>query len=166
MHTQEAGNIACALLRVVPNRVKDFVVRAEPVAFSDAEKKEASAKPMGSVSGVRMNCVDRAIIRIHFQECRHEPNTTGAEPYRSRRQLSGQWLTGWKLPSKLRTEPLPAELECKLSALNPDYKRVVVNGDVLLIEAATRRVVDVMQNANAVMAREASRQRRASQLAA
>jgi hypothetical protein len=156
MHTQEASHTACALLRVVAVRANDFPQRAGPAPNPNAENKEVS----GIGSSVRINCVDRAIVRIFYEGCCREPTQ------RPRRQLSGQWLSGWKLPSKLRTEPLPAELEGKLSVLDARYTRVVVNCDVLLIEAATRRVVDVMQNANAVTARAASRQRCASRLAA
>src|SRR5476651_905670 len=132
MRTQEATNTACALLRVVPDSANNFFAHPEMQLFSVAKDKGASAKPFSS-GGIRMNCVDRAIIRIHYQESHRDTNTAGAETLRPRRQLSGQWLTGWRLPSKLRTRPLPTELECKLSALNPDYRRVVVNCDVLLI---------------------------------
>jgi hypothetical protein len=51
----------------------------------------------------------------------------------------------------LRPAQLPWDLEYRLSPLGAGYQRVMVGRDVLLIEVAMRRIVDVMHNADAML---------------
>jgi hypothetical protein len=152
MRTQEAGHAACALLQAMPGSAGGLILRDEPAWFDDAEHEIAMpGGPAGAGVAIRMTCVDRAVIKIHFRTRRSDETNGRSGSHRRRRQLCGHWLPGWRLPFKLRVERLPAELESKLSALEPGYTRVQVNGDVLLIDASTRRVFDVMQNVDAMM---------------
>jgi hypothetical protein len=107
--------------------------------------------PASAGMAIRMTCVDRAIIAIHFRMRHGDETKSHAGSHRRRRQLCGHWLAGWRLPFKLWVERLPAELESKLSVIGPGYSRVQVNGDVLLIDGSTRRVFDVIQNVDAMM---------------
>ena len=127
MRTQEARDGACSLRFAMPGST-------------------ASAG-----MAIRMTCVDRAIIKIHFRTRRGDETKCCAGAHRRRRQLCGHWLAGWKLPFKLRVDRLPAELESKLSVIGPGYSRVQVSGDVLLIDGSTRRIFDVVQNVDAMM---------------
>jgi hypothetical protein len=89
---------------------------------------------------VRITCLDRAIIRQHFAEHRSaRAEGQVREPGSVHRHEAA-------LSSRLRTKLLPCALELKLSALAAGYQRVLVDGDVLLIETATRRFVDAMRN--------------------
>lgn len=101
---------------------------------------------------VRITCLDRAIIRQHFAEHRAGQ---GEEPTRA---TYGSWLHYARLPSRLQTKRLPCKLELKLSALTAGYQRVLVDGDVLLIETGTRRFVDAMHNASAGHGADTGRQ--------
>jgi hypothetical protein len=149
MKTSDAASAAYGLPRTAPSRLSNFAPSAERVSIAGAEHAGVSAKPAGEGAAVRMTCMDRAIINIHFRGFHRVSSSVRTENHRLLRRLCGQWLPGWRLPAKLRAEPLPAELERKLSVLNPGYSRVQVNCDVLLIEATTRRVVDVLQNVDA-----------------
>ena len=76
--------------------------------------------------------IDRAIIRGYFQQ------DGGATP------LSH---IGNGLPSlDSRWQPLPRDLECKLSVLTERYVRALAANDVILIDIATARIVDAMPN--------------------
>jgi hypothetical protein len=48
------------------------------------------------------------------------------------------------LPPGLQRDPLPSELEARLSTLPSGYVRVRVGGDVVLLDGRTRVVVDVI----------------------
>jgi hypothetical protein len=48
------------------------------------------------------------------------------------------------LPPSLAYRPLPAELERRLSRLPDGYARVIVGGDIVLIDSRTRVVLDVL----------------------
>ncbi len=50
------------------------------------------------------------------------------------------------LPPGLAKRNLPQDLEQRLSPLNPDYERVIVDNDVLLIETATKVIIDILTN--------------------
>ncbi|MEO7726139.1 MAG: hypothetical protein ABIS45_02725 [Burkholderiales bacterium] len=83
--------------------------------------------------GARITYVDRAIIRQYF---------SGSRRYGPPRVFRASANAG-----------LPQDLERSLSALEPEFARVLDGADVLLVETATRKVVDVMQNAAAGAAR-------------
>jgi len=128
----------CALLRVSP--------RAAPAPFAYAAKKQTLAPgPSAYCIGCRITYVDRAIIRRFFDDHHLERQES--------HQRSGRQLRSvGRLAHRSRVEQLPAKLEYKLSRLNAGYQRVLVDGDVMLIEPATRRIVDVMHNAAAFLA--------------
>jgi hypothetical protein len=50
------------------------------------------------------------------------------------------------LPPGLAKRSLPQDLEQRLSPLNPDYERVIVDNDILLIETATQVLIDILTN--------------------
>ena len=77
--------------------------------------------------GARITYIDRAIIR--------------------------QYFAGVGGDTAARSQALPDDLERSLSSLEPGLMRVLDGTDVLLVEKATRKVVDVMQHAAAVAAR-------------
>jgi hypothetical protein len=56
-------------------------------------------------------------------------------------------MPGSMLPPGLPVPSLPAELERKLSPVPAGHERVLVDHNVLLVETATREVVDVLRNA-------------------
>lgn len=49
------------------------------------------------------------------------------------------------LPKGLRTDDLPDDLEKKLPPIREQFKRVVVDDDVVLIERGTNRVLDILE---------------------
>ena len=51
-----------------------------------------------------------------------------------------------QLPPGLRKEPLPADLERQLPPVQPGLERVLVEGRAVLIERATNRVLDVLED--------------------
>jgi hypothetical protein len=143
MWTQESGNTK----RAVPHYINEFADAERPLVFAvfaGSERAGAAAKP-GGRAAVRLTCIDRAIIKMYFRGRRADETKFRAVRRQSHRQLREQWLPGWQLPSKLRVDRLSRELECKLSVIESGYARVIVNGEILLIDVNTRRVFDVMQ---------------------
>jgi hypothetical protein len=97
----------------------------------------------------RFTHIDRAIIRGYFQYyCR--PSVIGSITTRMPAMDTPWWQTpDGQLPRALHAKPLPAALERMLSALSAGYQRVLVDDDVVLIDPATREIVDVMRHARA-----------------
>jgi hypothetical protein len=139
VNTQANHQAECALLRVPTN----YADSAEPTPFAYALKKPAATNPQAYGIGARITCVDRAIIRRFFDVESPAPVADAVEK-QDKRPI--------RLSLRSRMEPLPAELEYRLSQLKAGYRRVLMDCDVLLIEPATRRIVDVMRNAAAVPA--------------
>jgi hypothetical protein len=166
MRTQEPDLIARAFPYAVSLDAIKVATSENFSAKADFEFDRMSARPVRNRAMVRMTCIDRAIINIYFHEGACAARTVRARGHGVHHQLFSQWLPGWRLPRKLRLETLPAELERKLSAIGPYYKRVRVNCDVLLIEDATRRVVDAMHNVYAAEVQGAPRREPACRAAA
>ena len=145
MRQQESVIAATVFPHLVARHARRFTVRDEATPLAVAEYARISKLPARNSAVVRMTCMDRAIINIYFHRFYGDTGSVRPRNPGLRRRLCVQWLRGWRLPRKLHAELLPAELQRKLSALGPEYQRVMVNCDVMLIEAATRRVVDVMQ---------------------
>lgn len=125
MRTHVASNIPCALVRP-PSSISGVQLRALPDPCSGA-KKDSRADDYQVEP--RITYVDRAIIRDYFHQHRLDESVGPA----------------WK--KALFPEPhrqLPWELECRLSVPFPGQERVLVGSDVLLVETATREIMDVM----------------------
>lgn len=127
MSTHESRGSECALLR------------AEPEGGADRHDSNGSAN--------RLTCADRAVIARYFDGRWSLASVTRpARPSKTRRR----WMIGGRLPATMRTDALPRELASELSALNPGYERLLVGCDVLCIELANSRIVDVVHNAGAL----------------
>jgi hypothetical protein len=148
MHTQEAVHSQCALLQTNPGSAHHVErrTRAEPFAYAE---QDAATKPADYSVGARITCVDRAIIRTYFAESESEVPTVAAGGYeKPRRRSRRDWTAYGRLLPQTGARVLPANLEEKLSALQPGYKRLTVGSDVLLIETASRKILEIMHNAN------------------
>jgi hypothetical protein len=84
--------------------------------------------------GARITCLDRTIIRRYYSRM--------ADAQHMRLTMSG--AHAGRLQAHTR---LPQELERKLSPLSPGFRRALDGADIVLIEVATNRVVDVMKDA-------------------
>ena len=130
MRTHSASKNPCALVRRSPS-VSGAESRNLPSAPTCTKRNRAAIKADTYQIEPRITYVDRAIIRDYF----HQHNLD--EPVRP----------AWK--KALFPEPhrqLPWELERRLSVQFPGYERIWVGGDVLLVEIATREIVDAMRD--------------------
>ncbi len=114
-----------------------------PVGYEHARAKRrahrvllAPASEVYEVSA-RITHIDRAIIRSYFYD--HADSLPDERRGQSRQPTAPMWLS-----SDVFHHALPVELERKLSALPAGYARVLVGRNVLLIEPASRRVVDIL----------------------
>ena len=132
MRTHATSNIPCALLRPLPS-VSGAARRV--ISSTPACTKTSHAAIRGGTYQIkpRITSIDRAIIRDYFNQYYLDepvqPASMKALFPESHRQL------------------LPKELECRLSVPFPGLERILVGGDVLLVETASREIVDVMRNA-------------------
>jgi hypothetical protein len=85
---------------------------------------------------------DRAAIARYYEG--RWPRVKGPRLH-GRTRPRKRWIIGSRLPAGLRTSPLPRELEQTLSLLEPGYERVVAGAEILCIDTATARIVDVMR---------------------
>ena len=128
MRTHSASNNPCALVRPPPS-VSSAALRDLSKAPSGTKQNRAAIRADTYQIEPRITYVDRAVIRDYFHQHLLEESVRPA----------------WK--KALFPEPhrqLPWELERRLSALFPGHERIVVGNDVLLVETATREIVDVM----------------------
>ena len=136
MRTQEVRSHSCVLVQLLPPVPRN-------VSHAGASRSLYGPVQAGTPSdryeiGIRITHIDRAIIRGYLHEYHFVLKPSP--------ELRMPRMPGSKLPSRLRTQSLPAELERKLSAMPTGYERVLVDGDVLVVEPATREIVDVMRN--------------------
>jgi len=113
----------------------------------DNPKSEAQPSPAKS-SGFGADEV--RIIREWFS---NSANLKGLPPGLAKREqlppgLQRQLAKNGKLPPGLekRIQPLPRELELKLPRLPDGRKRIVIAGNVILLEERTATIVDILQN--------------------
>jgi len=128
MSTHVNRNIPCALVRP-PRSVSGAALRVLSGTCSGTRKSRGASRADDYQVEPRITYVDRAVIRDYFHQHLLEESVRPA----------------WK--KALFPEPhrqLPWELERRLSALFPGHERIVVGNDVLLVETATREIVDVM----------------------
>ncbi len=81
---------------------------------------------------VRIGDRDRVLIRDYYKTAKHKKDLP---PGLAKRE---------KLPPGLQGDPLPSGLEGKLSPLPPNYVRVRVGQDIVLMDRKTRVVLDVV----------------------
>ena len=93
---------------------------------------------------VRIGDNDRALIENHYKKSKKHKK--GLPPGLAKRggNLPPGLAKRDKLPPGLQGEPLPSGLEGKLSPLLPNYVRVRVGQDIVLMDRKTRVVLDVV----------------------
>lgn len=83
---------------------------------------------------------DRRLIQDYYQP----KKGTGMPPGLAKReQLPPGLAKRDRLPPGLQGDPLPADLDRRLSPLTPDYVRIRIGSDIVLMERRTRVVVDI-----------------------
>lgn len=99
-----------------------------------------------TVVEVRFSDHDRAVIADYYQKAKKRK---GLPPGLAKRgdNLSPGLAKREVLPPGLQHEPLPRELEAKLSPLPSSYIRVRVGQDIVLMDNKTRVVFDVIYSA-------------------
>lgn len=136
-----------------PKRSSPFVsgARLHSVSCPIARKGHGPAARDLYEIETRITQVDRAIIRGYLPQYYFSPSTGRAEILARMLKPRRKWMINHKVPRSLSTGYLPAELDRKLSVLPVGFERVLVGNDVLLVEIATRRIVDIMWGACGTM---------------
>ncbi|HXF67878.1 MAG TPA: hypothetical protein VNK67_14425 [Burkholderiales bacterium] len=118
------------------------------LAAGAAEPAKSEEPPARARVTLYFSDRDRTLIREYFRPRRaagagYPPGLAQREALQpGLQQLRGQG----RLPPGLRRRPLPGELEHRLARLPPGYERVLVGGDVLLIQSATGIVLDALKD--------------------
>ena len=92
---------------------------------------------------VRIGDHDRMLIRDYYKPAKQK---NGLPPGLAKRDgnLPPGLAKRDKLPPGLQGDPLPSGLERKLSPLSPNYMRLRVGQDIVLMDRKTRVVLDVV----------------------
>src|SRR5437868_5118343 len=145
MRMQRARSDSCALVQSLPSSSR-FGSVSERANRSQAAHFRTVLDPYGITAHITH--IDRVIIRAFLRGscCALTAVTPRAATVQ---EFRGHWMPGGTLPDGFLTQPLPAALECKLSALSAGFERLMLGRDVLLVSRATREIVDVMTNADA-----------------
>lgn len=111
-------------------------------------KQSSPARPSQSGGGFDPNEI--RIIREWFS---NPTNLKGLPPGLAKREqlppgLQKQLARNGQLPPGLqkRVQPLPRELELRLPRLADGRRRIVIAGNVILLEEKTATIVDILQN--------------------
>jgi hypothetical protein len=119
--------------------------RTECVLLQPASERaggQDAAQP-GGTGDNQLTRADRAVISQYF-EGRWRRTTLAPQ---SGRRTRRRWIIGGKLPANVPTSALPVGLTEKLSPLDEGYERLLAGNDVLCVEIATMKIVDVMRDA-------------------
>ena len=121
---------------------------ASPAVLAKKPKPEPEAA-VSSAAAVRFVESDKAAIRDYFR--RASSGASGLPPGLAKRQqlppgLQKQVREKGTLPPGLQKRLLPGELEGRLSRLPPGYERVIVGADVVIVEIATRVILDILRD--------------------
>jgi hypothetical protein len=90
-------------------------------------------KDDSKAANIRLSPSDRRVIEEYYRTHAGQKGTT----------TKVQAVIGRALPAGAKTEPLPRELEQKLSPLSSSHVRLRVGQDVMLVDSKTRIVVDM-----------------------
>ena len=119
--------------------------RSEPVK-NNAPAPAATAKASNSAFGTD----EVRIIREWFS---NSANLNGLPPGLAKREqlppgLQKQLAKNGKLPPGLeqKIQPMPRDLEIRLPRLPDGRKRIVIAGNVILLDERTSTIVDILQN--------------------
>ncbi len=91
---------------------------------------------------------DRQIIHHYYklQRGRHKSYKTPPEHASHNGNLPYGLAKRDQLPPELYTRGLPKDLESQLTALPKNYIRVIVGGDVVMLDSNSRVVIDIYRN--------------------
>ena len=91
-------------------------------------------KDDSKAADIRLSPNDRRVVEEYYRAHAGQKGTT----------TKVQAVIGRALPAGAKTEPLPRELEQKLSPLSSSHVRLRVGRDVVLMDGKTRVIVDVL----------------------
>lgn len=119
--------LLCALLGLALGGCALYTATSGQVVLKDDSK----------AIDVRFSDVDRATVQNYYKKSVSRHNVMPGV----------NLVVGNALPSGIRGEPLPRDLEQKLSPLPSSYVRLRVGRDIVLIEQQTRTVRDILRAA-------------------
>lgn len=119
-----------------------LVVAASGCAYNVATSGRVVLKDDNTVVDIRFSDRDRAFIREYYDRGKKKK---GLPPGLAKRggNLPPGLAKRDKLPPGLRGDPLPTELEQRLSPLPSSYVRLKVGQDFVLMDRKTRVVLDM-----------------------
>ena len=91
-------------------------------------------KDDSKAADIRLSPSDRRVIEEYYRTHAGQKGTT----------TKVQAVIGRVLPAGAKTEPLPRDLEQKLSPLSSSHVRLRVGQDVVLMDGKTRVIADVL----------------------
>jgi len=103
----------------------------------------ARVAPAASETGNRLTAADRETIARYFEGRWPRPKVARLH---GRSRPRKRWMIGGKLPAGVRSAGLPRELEQELTPLDAGYVRLMVGAEILCVEEATSKIMDVMRN--------------------
>jgi hypothetical protein len=114
------------------------------IAFCAAGAQIANAGDL--TIDVRFTKDEISIIRAYYERA----SRSGRPERKSGRQLppgiAKNLARGKALPPGIAKQALPQDLLAKLPPAAPGFERIIVDGKVLLVEAATRIVYDILSD--------------------
>ncbi|WP_372522391.1 hypothetical protein [Sulfuricaulis sp.] len=113
-----------------------FALMLSGCAAYSATSGQIVLKDDSQTANFRFSDSDRAMIEGYYKNSASRQKAKSSAP--------AKLVKGNFLPSRIQGEPLPRELEQKLSPLPHPYARVRVGQDVVLMDKKTRVMVDVV----------------------
>jgi hypothetical protein len=133
-----------------------IVLVASDVAAAQGRGRGASNAPDSGVttgSSVSVTIFTREHERIIREWFAQPANLKGLPPGLARKEqlppgLQRQLIKNGRLPPGLeqKLHPIPVALESRLPVMREGYVRVVVGGNVLVMEVSTKTIVDILSD--------------------
>jgi hypothetical protein len=119
------------------------LVLAGPALAKKPAREEERAPTGERAAAIVFDQVERQLIRDYFAD----PRRAGAERKPLPPGIAKKVARGGALPPGIAKRYLPADLDRRLRPRPSGYERIIVGADVLLVEAATGVVHDIVRNA-------------------
>jgi hypothetical protein len=115
------------------------------LAKKERETGSPSAGQLGSgeAAAIVFTAVERQLIGDYYADPRH---ASAASNKRLPPGIAKKVARGGALPPGIAKRYLPDDLETRLRPMPPGVTRVVIGSDVLLVEAATGLIYDVIKS--------------------
>lgn len=127
------------LAQLVPLSLFAGLFLLQACALDAATSGRVVVRDRSATADARIDSRDRALIEEHYRNTAQSKRA----PAEAKGERAPGLAKGERLPP-VQGKPLPPDLETRLSPVPRPYVRLVVGGDIVLVNKETRVIADIM----------------------